>query len=248
MTIPIARLASLGVVLLLLACAPAAMGAGLNLFWNDCGNSSSAVTNRNFACNTNSGANVLTISFDPLPGVTALSAINWAIDLQSATATLPQWWRYRNPGTCRETSLSANTSFGIDCPEPWLTPGAAAIAAYMETYGGDPSRARIVGTVTAPPSGEAPVDPGTEYYATNVTIDNTRTVGTDNCAGCLVGVCLVLLEVRLVQPAPDPSFSIKNPRDSNYATWQGGAINTFGCPGGSPTVNRTWGQVKGLYR
>lgn len=249
--IPIARLASsLGVVLLLLAHAPSAMGAGINLFWDDCGTNWYGFTNRNFACNTNVGNRVLTVSFDPPPGVTALIGINFIIDMQSASSPLPQWWRFKNAGTCRMSSLTANTSFPLaSCPEPWPSPGRAVIAAYTTEYGGDPSRARIVGSVAGPDLLQgSPVDAGTEYYAANVAIDNALTVGTPSCAGCLDPVCIVLLRVQLVQPAPLPTFDVKNPRDSSYATWQNGAINTFGCPGGSPVANRTWGQVKGLYR
>lgn len=248
MTIPIACRAPLGVVLVVLACAPAAMGAGVNLFWNDCGNSGTGVTNRNFACNTNVGANVLVVSFDPPAGITTLSGINFIIDLQSQSSPLPQWWRFKNAGTCRMSSMTANTDFPtLACLEPWASPGNAGVAAYSENYGGDPRRARIVGSI-ATVSGNAPVDPGNEYYAANLSINNALTVGEGSCAGCLDPVCLVLLQVRLAQPAPNPTWSIENPLWSSYATWQNGAINTFGCPGGSPVVNRTWGMVKGLYR
>jgi hypothetical protein len=41
---------------------------------------------------------------------------------------------------------------------------------------------------------------------------------------------------------------IVNPLTGNFATWQGGAIGGAGCPAATPTQNKTWGQVKSIYR
>jgi hypothetical protein len=43
-------------------------------------------------------------------------------------------------------------------------------------------------------------------------------------------------------------FRITNQLESNYVVWQGGAIGGVGCPGATPTINRTWGQLKASYR
>jgi hypothetical protein len=45
-----------------------------------------------------------------------------------------------------------------------------------------------------------------------------------------------------------PEVRITAPLTSNFVTWQGGAIGGAGCPGATPAQNRTWGQVKSIYR
>ena len=125
--------------------------------------------------------------------------------------------------------------------------GAAGVAAYTKDFGGDPRRARIIGSIAY--SGDPVVmAPGTEYYSMRLRINSAKTVGTGACAGCLDPVCVVLNQVRIAQPAPDPTYAIENPRDNNFTTWQGGAVGGAGCPGVVPTQNRSWGQVKSLYR
>ncbi len=54
----------------------------------------------------------------------------------------------------------------------------------------------------------------------------------------------------LTQPAGSPGGSpiVNSPLTSNYVTWQGGAIGGADCPGATPTLIRTWGAIKSLYR
>lgn len=245
---PAGLAASLG---LLLVAATSAWAGGSNLAWDDCGGLGGGWSNRNFLCDTNAGESVFTISFSPYIDLPGLVGINAVLDLQSTSSPLPPWWRYRNPGTCRQNSLSANTTFPRTCVEPWTTPGTAGIAGYLESFGSDPTRARILATVAVPASLRSEVLDGTEYYALNIAIDHALSVGTGSCAGCSVPVCIVLLSLELLQVPGSPGGDVvvlNNPLSSHYVTWQGGAINTFGCPGGSPTVSRTWGLLKSLYR
>ncbi len=74
---------------LLMAHAPNAMAAGINLFWNDCSLGVTATTNRSFACDTNIGNNVITTSFDPPPEIDLLNGLNQILDLQSAITPRP---------------------------------------------------------------------------------------------------------------------------------------------------------------
>ena len=243
-------LSFLGAALLLAHGSPA-MAGGINLAWNDCGGAGGAV-NRNFACATNVGDNDLYASFDPPMTLTTVNGNILIIDLQSAWPTLPQWWQFKNPGTCRLASLIANGGPG-SCVDPWQGQGSPGIGAYF-TNANVPAmplnRARIVGSIAVASAFAGQVDPGTEYFSMVFRINNAKTVGMGACAGCQDPVCIVLTEIVITQPPGTPGGSPKlhNPLVSLYATWQGGAINTFGCPGGSPTVNRTWGQLKGLYR
>jgi hypothetical protein len=236
---------------LLALTATVASAAGINLYWNECssGTAPAPATNKVFACASNAGTNNMYASFDPPAGVTELNGNNLLIDLQSATNPLPQWWRFKNAGTCRATSLSANTVFAASgaCVDPW-SGGSPGIAAYVENPGGDPQRARIAGSISITTG--APAPSGQEYYSLIVAINNAKTIGTGSCAGCQDPVCLVLNEIKLTQPAGTAGGSpvITNPLTSNFVTWQGGAIGGAGCPGATPAVNRTWGSVKAIYR
>lgn len=239
--------------LLLALTASIASAAGVNLFWNDCGQDPGASSNKAFACNTNGGQQDLYCSVDPPAGVVNTNGHNHILDLQSASSPLPAWWDFKNPGTCRINSLLASgdfttsTSGGLACPDPWTGTGNAGIAAYTKNFEANPARARIIGSIAySGPSVAMP--PGTEYYSIKLRINNVKTVGTGACAGCLDPVCMVLNLVRIAQPAPDPTFAVENPLVNNYATWQGGQVGGQGCPGVVPTQNRSWGQVKSLYR
>jgi len=230
--------------------ASAASAGGINLAWNDCLGMGGAV-NRSFACDTNSGANDLYISFEPPVDIPDIRGANAIIDLQSAAATLPPWWQFKNPGSCRISSLQAvgvGNPHGT-CPDGWQGLGIAGIAAYnvTATVPETPfNRARMLCSTVVPATVALPVFAGTEYFCLEVRIQNTGTVGTA-CAGCQEPACLVLNEV-LVGSDNSGDFHITNPRVSNFATWQGGAIGGAGCPAAAPARNRTWGQLKGIYR
>jgi len=238
---------------LLALTASVASAAGVNLFWNDCSLGGTSTTNRNFTCASNSGSNIMTASFDPPAGITNLNGNNLILDLISATPAMPQWWALKNVGTCRLASLGANTVFSAaSCTEPWAAAGNGAISAYLQNVGGDARRCRIGGTVSVDGALETAISAGTEYYSLNITVNNAKTVGTGACDGCLEPVCIVFNEIKLTQPAGFPAGSpvVTNPAVSNYITWQGyvSGPGANDCPAATPTINRTWGQVKSLYR
>jgi hypothetical protein len=236
---------------LLALTAGAASAAGVNLNWTDCIPNAGLQTNKAFACNSNNGTNTMVATFDPPPSVTELNGNNLIIDIQSASNPLPQWWRFKNAGTCRLASLGANAVFPNTgpaiCVDQWALP-SPGVSAYIENAGGNPSRARLGGSISVATGG--PVDPGTEYYSLVITVNNQKTVGTGACAGCSDPVCIVLNEIKLTQPAGTPGGSpvLTNPVQQNFVTWQGGAVGGAGCPGATPAINKTWGQVKAIYR
>ena len=112
------------------------------------------------------------------------------------------------------------------------------------------NRARIIGSMAVASAFAGQCDPGTEYFSMIVRINAAKTVGTGLCAGCTDPVCVVLNEITITQPpgTPGESPKVTNPLGSNFVTWQGGAVGGAGCPGATPTINKTWGQVKSLYR
>ena len=240
--------------LMVIAWTPHIHAEGINLTWDSCGYL--GTLDKTFSCDTNAGTNDIHVSYDPpsvLPNVNGVFAI---LDLQSASPSLPPWWYFKNAGTCRMTSLSVSGVLGdpySTCLDSFSGQGVGGVNAYQVTAT-TPSmaanRARIFASVGAASPFHTEVDPGNEYFAMRIRINNARTVGSESCAGCLGPVCLLLTSVQLSQPPGWPGGDpfLTNPLASNYVTWQGGAVGGSGCPGVTPALNHTWGQIKSLYR
>jgi hypothetical protein len=229
-----------------------ASAGGISLAWNDCLGAGGA-SNRTFACDTNVGFNDLYVSFDPpvdLPDVNGLNAIIDLNDLSSSV--LPGWWQFKNAGSCRRTALSSPTTIAGSCDSIWTSQPFPGIAAYFVTAvlpSMPPNYARILTSISVPIIDAAAVHPGTEYTAQVIRIDNTKTAGLGACGGCQEQICLVVSEVLLTtnnsgdlrincgQRPGDPCNCPGAP--GTFVSWQGS--NT-------PTLNRTWGQLKSLYR
>jgi hypothetical protein len=233
---------------LLLAASTAGAGT-LNLRWNACFGDG-GVANRNFACDTNSGSQSLVGSFVLPYDVSFVIGNDIVVDVGTAGATLPAWWDFKNAGTCRQTSLSANLvvpATAVQCTN-W-TDGSAVIllVSYTEgTFGPNSARIRIA---SAMPRTGVDLFANTEFFSFSLLINNLKTVGA--CAGCSLGACINLraLDVkRATSPNDDVHLFPSNVSDG-LVTWQGGSgvITGNGCPAATPTRNRTWGEVKAIY-
>ncbi len=245
------KLATLIGAVLLATTATNASGAGVNFAWNSCFGEGTGVSNKNFACASNDGSQVAVGSFVAPTHLVALQGYQMIIDLQSAGSALPPWWQFRNIGTCRQISLSANfvgSPANQVCVDPYAGGGVGTINLYSIAYKGNPTRAHLdmISANTTP----GPIDANVEYAAFNVVINNAKTVGTGACAGCATPVCLVLNNINLIQSGVAGDFRLTQAANpgSNYITWQGGAVGGLGCPAATPTRNSTWGSVKSLYR
>ncbi len=243
-------------MLLALTAGVAAAGQGVNIRWSAC-YGDGGVINRNFACNTNLGSNVLVGSFEVGNPVLRVSGNEIVVDIASASSALPAWWAFRNAGTCRQTSLSFNTTIAataVNCFDWSNGQSAGGIGAYNIGARG-PNTARIVAATAVPVSGLADLFPATEYFTYNLVINNAKTVGTGACAGCAVAVCIVFNSVNLTTPIAANNVFLTGPTngfDSDFTTWQGGGgvivQGVPGCGAATPTRNSTWGGVKSLYR
>ena len=227
-------------VLLALA-ASTAMAGGNNLSWTDCG--SFGLANKAFACNSNAGSNVLVLSFDPDISPNDFVGNETTINLAS-TGALPAWWQMFNSGTCRGTAVpTINATFGANCADNFGGAGFGAIGSYVI---GANTASLLCGWAVAD---GVPISSGTEYYAINIAINNTKTVGTGACAGCTQGVCIVANRVGLAYgPSATLFYEQFAPLTRNWVTWQGGVGVPGGCPGATPNQSKTWGSVKALYR
>jgi hypothetical protein len=227
-----------------------ALAGGVNLAWGtDCwpGN---AITNKTFACNSNSGANTMTASYEVSNDIPDFVGISSVIDIQ-ATTTLPAWWQYFNAGACRQSNLSPNANFTSSpgtCFDVFQGNANGGITAYQTSstvppgpYGPNAARLKLAFALAAPTD----LPPATETYGFSATFNNGKTVGLGSCAGCATQVTLVLNNVHaagLSGQAEDLSGPINN----GCLTWQAA---TGGVPcNATPTANKTWGQVKSLYR
>jgi hypothetical protein len=232
-------------VLLALTASLASAG-GINLAWNDCVGGG-GLPLKVFACTSNTGNNDLYMSFDPPVSIPDVNGSNPIVDLQSASSPLPQWWQFKNSGTCRLGSLSALAALPGTCVDTWAGAGTAGVAAYLTNSivpSVPPNRARILGSISVPTLQAASVAPGTEYFLLMFRINNAKSTGSGACAGCSDPVCLVLNEVLLTSNNSGDT-RITNPLVSNFASWQAALAN---CPGATPTNNKTWGQLKSIYR
>jgi len=254
--------------LLIALCATVASAApGVAMRWDACyggGTLGTGATNKNFACNTNSGSNVLVGSFQLGSDLLGVSGVEIVVDVATAGASLPAWWTFKNAGSCRTSSLGVGGSpafarSGI-CDD-WSgapTGATGGLAAYSVGVNG-PNTARILAGLAVAPDALQDLSGGVEYYAFSATITNTKTVGANSCAGCSTPACLVCNSIKVATPPqpgqPDASVTLSGPMngiDSHFSLWQGGAGVTVGAKQGCPlavsTHSRTWTTVKQLYR
>jgi hypothetical protein len=230
-----------------------ASAGGLKLAWNEC-LGAGGVSNRTFACNTNVGSNDLYVSFDPPQDIADVNGLNAHVDLlDESSAALPGWWQLKNAFSCRPFSLSAPDITG-SCDSIWSAQRSPGIAAYV-VNAVDPTRelnrALILGSVGVNPVDAVAVHPGTEYIAMVIRFDNRKTTGLGACNGCQDRICFVLSQVDII--------TNNNAGDITMRSCGGRTGDPCPCPGApgtsvtwqgseTPTLNRTWGQVKTLYR
>ena len=243
--------ASLLCVALLAVSASVASAGGLNLNWSSCLGDGVSNPNRVFLCTTNLGSNVMVASFIPTQTSTTVNGNEIVIDLQASSANFPDWWAFKNAGTCRSTAMSVNSSYSPPaipvCIDEFAAQATAGVGAYNIGFGGA-NRARLTIAEAVPAAAVASVDPTGEYFSINVSITNAKTAGLTPCTGCSTPVCIVLNSIKITAGGGPKDELIGNAAVRNSVTWQGGAIGGSGCPAAVPTHNTTWGAVKSLYR
>lgn len=235
--------------LLLVLTASFASAQGINMALNDC-SVGGAVNAPNNPCTSNSGIALSMVgSMVAPPGYDRVVACEGYIDGQTAAATLSPWWTLDG---CRSTAISYAFDFTagpFNCGDFWA--GQASGGGALSPVHTAPNRFQI--KLVCATINENPIEAGTEFYMFKVNILKSKSVGTGNCAGCSEGACLVLNRMVLNQPAGVGDATITTPIVSTHVTYNGGAVGGgpnggSGCPGATPAQNRTWGQVKSLYR
>ena len=233
------------VTMLVLACAPAlAHAVGVNLGWNECIGGGGA-TNRNSACASNIGINVLYGSVVPPAGMTNVKSVEVVVDLLTQNPGFTSWWAIRGLGLCRSgLQVSSDMNGQPGCSDYLRGLAGGGTTTFTKGFAGMNDRARIVTIFVMDSTQALPMDPAREYYAVRYTILNAFTVGSSACTGCDLPACLVLNSVKLVQSGDLPSVVLSGPVSSDVATWQGGLPGNCALV---PVRNRTWGGLKSLY-
>lgn len=236
------------VSLLVALAAPASFAqGGINLTWYDCRENPGAASAVTFACNTNTGS-PFTMVFSvyapaELPQFT--SADVYIDVITDSYSTPPPWWQTAT-GQCRQGAISAsfdpNGFPGLYCADIWG--GAATVAVYQVQAGSvaNAFRIRALGALPAPSPVTAEMV-GTELNVCTVSISRMNTTGDGSCAGCTTGACFLGSQCVLHQAPGAGDYTLSTPATDNLVLFN--AQQTL-CV--VPTRNRTWGQVKSLYR
>lgn len=244
-------IAVVAIAILIARPGPAA-SAGTNLAWNAC-LTEGGTSNRGFACNANTGTNVLYGSFVLEADQPQCTGIEAMVEISASADSLPSWWQLFNVGACRRTSLAAAFDFsnepGTACTDMWQGAGIGGLAAY-HTYWTTPqvpsglaSQARIFFGAAVPAGAPMQLTAGVEYYAFKLMVNNAKSQGTGSCSGCSTPVCILLSELNVVQ-SDNQHEALTAAQTSNRVTWQGATD----CPGAMVTQNITWGQIRSVLR
>src|SRR5262245_3957031 len=103
------------IVIACLTCASVAGAApGVAMRWNHCFGEGTGEATRVFACDTNVGLEELVGSFELVEDLVNVSGNEIVVDistsypsLQGSGPPLPEWWKMRNAGTCRQAAMNA---------------------------------------------------------------------------------------------------------------------------------------------
>jgi hypothetical protein len=116
------------------------------------------------------------------------------------------------------------------------------------------NRVRLKATA-ALPAGDSRIGPiaeGTEVYTFRLTLNNAKTVGLGACGGCTQEACIVFNSMLVTQvPGTEGgNFTFSAPGTSAHVIWQAwtSGVPSEQCPALTPARNRTWGEIKAIYR
>ncbi|MBI5170668.1 MAG: hypothetical protein HZA61_14360 [Candidatus Eisenbacteria bacterium] len=224
---------------------------GLNLSWDACG--AAGVANKQFACNINYWSEYLVLSAEfPMEWIGSLPiSFDATLDLTSAQATLPNWWRLGS-GECRAGAIASG--FESDgrvgsCTASADAAGSITTLAWTSS-GISPERRRL--TISSRPDvGYDGIYASGEMLMDVLQISHVKTTGIGACSGCTTPVCIVLNSVTVYDYPPlggGIRAYVTNPLQRNFVTWQGGTSGMAICPAATPARTPTWGALKAMYR
>jgi hypothetical protein len=237
-----------------------ARAAGLNLAWDKCYSEGGARA-KTFNCASNSGYADIIGSFIPAQSHPRFNCIDMKLDVQSQSQELPAWWQIFNSGSCRESAYEMSVEFRdqprTSCEDPFEGTVLGLVGCYatpdhpLSIFDGGPNNARMV--MGAAMANARNLSPGAEYYAFRLRILFESSTGGGACGGCATPVCLTLSELSVYDETPElpgggmgtepPPEIITQQAQNQMISWQDTGGN---CQ--SKVRNKTWGQLKSLYR
>jgi hypothetical protein len=235
---------------LALSASSASAVAFIDLRWDDC---NSTETNKDWNCVATTGNWFVIASFDP--GVTRsdLIAEDGLVDVIATNigaTVLPAFWQF-NSGGCNQGRMTFSSDFSTfgNCVDTWG--GLASGGGQFGGKGGpqpEGNTARIKWSWFVVPGDARTITDGQEHYVSQFRI--SRSAAAVACAGCADAVCMVYNQEQLAYlsgPAQQIIFSTDQ-TNPPYITWQNSANDVFNCPIPTPVRQRTWGEIKSLYR
>ena len=238
--------------LLTTAPAHAQFHAGVALRWNQCYGEGTGLYDRTFACATNTGFEELVGSFMIGEDMVNVSGNEIVVDVSTAPPyflpvsgpPLPEWWKFKNSGTCRQTALIAMFTAdpgNVVCQDWGAGQQVGGLGAYNIDFRG-PGTARILAVVAVPPAALQALSAATEYYSFTLRITHIKTVGTGACGGCSTPIYITLNSINVTTDTLANNRLYSGPLDgtvSDRVAWNALPV---------PVRAASWGAVKSLYR
>ena len=241
--------------LLMVALASSAAASGVSLNWGTtCWSDGPQQNLLAFACDTNAGSAVMTLSF-------AVEQPRWLAGAEillrgmSSEATVPSWWQMgqdgRVPGTeCRSAALTASAESGAGgsgtCVNLWAMRAQGVPLYGTLAYSDGGNAVELLITWFVPPESPVELIAGTEYVVSQVHIAYDKTVGAGACSGCGSSQAWGLRQISLEGPSQFDILASVLPGGNQCLWWQ--SDGGLGCGPPMPARSTTWGQVKSLYR
>jgi hypothetical protein len=248
---------SLFLAIALVAGAPmAARSQTMSIAWNDC----RLDGGQNFvqwACDTNATnpLRAAVVSFNLYSGMSEFIGVEATVEIWPADAypySMPDWWS----STCRPEAFSmsadSSTLSHVHC-RPAVSPPYDVLVWTGEG---------VISLVIASRGDPIDLAANQEYIAMVFRFTGARSHGAGACAGCGTPVCLLLSRLSVCGLQNIVDFE-RVSSQSQVIGWQcargtvghsglGTPILTScsadGTPCATPVRNRTWGEIKSLYR
>jgi hypothetical protein len=227
-------------MLLAVTVSVALAASGVNFNWGTNCYTDAPVSAKVFACNVNTGSFPMTASFAVSVPMPNFVGVDIKMEGQSDQPALPDWWKLGATGDCRTAKAGFNANFSTltsACID-WYATSTLLVGGY--SWETNKAHVVIAAAIDAPMA----LDPDVEYYAGQLTVLNSKTVGTGLCAGCSFGMKWGLYEV-MASGNDGQQIRVTEPLANQCLDWNN---TTQLCAAPVPARNTTWGQVKSLYR